>query len=240
MTKPDPLKWGEDSLSEFIKVAYENTFATYVNLRAEYKLLEDIDKIFRILIENLINTPEWFAGFFLLRTHSSFLGGARLTLSGQIPEAFMVLRGCLENAIYGLYLSRHPESRKTWLRRHHNKEAYEKVKNEFRMGRLLDDFLSKVDKNLYQMANTLYKRTIDYGAHPNEAALTSNLKLSKGQDYVKFNLNYLTGDSLLLRLCLKTNAQIGVCSLYIFRHVYRERYDIVGISDMLETLGKDL
>jgi len=80
MTIPDPPKWGQDPLSEFIKSAYENTFSTYVNLRKEFNLLEEIDKCFRLLIDNLINTPEWFAGFFLLRTHASFLGGGYVSL----------------------------------------------------------------------------------------------------------------------------------------------------------------
>lgn len=237
MTKPDPPEWGEDSLSEFIKTAYENTFATFVNLRAEYKLLKDIDKSFKLLIENLINTPEWFAGFFLLRTHASFLGGVRLSCSGQIPEAYMVLRGCLENALYGLYLSRHPESCERWLCRHDSKDAYRKVKKEFQIRRLLD-FLAKIDNNLYQATNSLYNRTIDYGAHPNERALTSNLRRSEKNGYITFDLNYLTGDSPGLRLCLKSTAQIGVCSLYIFRHIYLERYDILGISAILDKLKK--
>jgi hypothetical protein len=237
MTKPDPPEWGADFLSEFIKTAYENTFATFANLRVEYKLLRVIDEIFRLVIENLINTSEWFAGFFLLRTHASFLGGVRLSCSGQIPEAYMVLRGCLENALYGLYLSKHPESCEKWLCRHDSEDAYRRVKQEFQIRRL-QDFLAEIDNNLYQATNSLYNRTIDYGAHPNERALTSNLRRTEKNNCITFDLNYLTGNSLGLRLCLKSTAQIGVCSLYIFRHVYFERYDILGIAAKLDKLKK--
>lgn len=239
MTKQDPPNWGEDSLSEFIKVAYENSFASFVKLKPQYKRLKGIDRMYRVLVDNLHNTQEWFAGFFVLRTHSSFLGGARLTLSGQIAEAFMVMRGCLENALYGLYLSRHPDSRETWLRRHENEEVYKKVRNEFRIRRLLD-FLEEVDIDIYQVTNTLYERTIDFGAHPNERALSSSLRITEEQQSVRFDLNYLTGNSTELHHALKTNAQVGVCALEILRNVYTERYNILGITDTLQTLKNGL
>jgi len=151
----------------------------------------------------------------------------------------MVFRGCLENALYGIYQSRHPENCETWLLRHESREAYQKIRREFTIRKLLN-FLKEVDDKIYQSANSLYERTIDYGAHPNERALTSNLRQTKGEGYIKFDLNYLTGNTPALHLCLRTNAQIGVCVLFIFRHVYRERYDILGISDMLEKLKKGL
>jgi hypothetical protein len=239
MTKADPPKLGEDPLSEFIKKSTENTFATYVNLKAEYKLLEYIDKHYRVLIENLPDTPERFGGFFFLRTHSSFLGGARLSLSGQIPEAFMVLRGCLENALYGLYLGKNPDSRETWLRRHDDEETYRKNKNEFQIRRLLD-FLMEVDKELYRSTNVLYERTIDYGAHPNERAISSNLSRTKEEGSIEFSLRYLTVDSPALHYCLRSNAQVGVCALDIFGHIYRKLYDMLGISDALKMLKKEL
>lgn len=239
MTKADPPNWGSDDLSDFIKTAYENSFATFVNLKPQYKQLEEIDKTYRLIIDNLNNTKDWFAGFFLLRAHSSFLGGVRLSISSQAPEAFMVLRGCLENALYGLYLSRHKESQEIWLRRHDDEKSLKKVKNEFRIRALLD-FLKEEDISTYQVANMLYERTIDFGAHPNEKALSSGLKVTGDQAYVQFEINYLIGNSPVMHHCIKTNALIGVCTLDIFRNVYQERYDILGITDKLKKLKNDL
>lgn len=77
----------------------------------EYAKLAEIDGVFRKLIDNLLNTHDWFAAFFLLRAHSAFLAGSHLAMSGQAAEAYASLRLCLENGLYGLYLARNPGSR---------------------------------------------------------------------------------------------------------------------------------
>lgn len=48
-------------------------------------------------------------------------------------------------------------------------------------------------------------------------------------------MSYLLEDSGPFRACLLTNAQVGVCSLDIFREVFKERF-ILGISDDLGDL----
>ena len=234
-----PPDWGKDSLSEFIETARHNMFATFVNLPAQYNILKNIHGVYKHIIDNLINTPEWFAGFFLLKSHSAYLGGVRFAISGQCAETYMVLRGCIEAAIYGLYLSRNKKSHETWLNRHTSEECLKRVKEEFRIGKLFN-FLESVDPTIYKTAKLLYERTIDYGAHPNELALTSLLKRSDEGDVVKFNLNYLSGDSSAFRLSIKTTAEVGLCSLYIFKNVYNDRFKILGVTDKLEKLKSGL
>ena len=60
-----PPQWGEDPLSQFIQDAWHNTYATFANLKPEFKRLQAIHSCFKRIIDNLLNTPEWFAGFFL-------------------------------------------------------------------------------------------------------------------------------------------------------------------------------
>src|SRR3972149_11493555 len=115
-----PAGWGADDITGFIDNTRQNCFATYANLRQEYGKLAEVDGVFRKLVENLINTRDWFAAFFLLRAHSAFLAGAHLAMSGQAAETHAPLRLCLENALYGLYLARNPGSRGNWLRRPHS------------------------------------------------------------------------------------------------------------------------
>jgi hypothetical protein len=239
MTPPVPPDWGKDSLSEFIETAQHNTIATFVNLPNQYKLLENIHDVYKYITDNLINTPEWFASFFLLRSDSAYLGGVRLAISGQCAETYMVLRGCIEAALYGLYLSRNEASRETWLNRRNDEESLKRVKNEFQIGKLFV-FLKSVDPLIHQTAVRLYDLTIDYGAHPNELALTSLLRKTEEKDAVKFDLNYLCGDCPAFRLAMKTAAEVGLCSLYIFKNVYRERFSILGIDEKLDMLKTGL
>ena len=113
-----PKDWGQDPLSEFIETTRENTIATFANLAASVQPIAR-HSLFSIAIssKNLNNSPDWFSAFFVLRAHASYLGRVRFALSGQVFETYMVLRGCLENALYGFYFHRNPASQETWLRR---------------------------------------------------------------------------------------------------------------------------
>lgn len=151
----------------------------------------------------------------------------------------MVLRGCIEAALWGLYLSRHKDSRETWLQRHNDEATLKRVKAEFKIANLFAN-LKLADPTTHKAAKFLYDRTIDYGAHPNEAALTSLLHKTEENSTIKFNLSYLSGDTPAFRLALKTTAQVGVSSLLVFKNVFRERFAILGIDGRLDKLKEDL
>lgn len=237
---PAPPGWGTDNLSVFIETARHNTLATFVQARSVWGLLNRIDGVFRRAIDGMHNARAWFAGFFLLRAHAAYLGAVRLSTSGQLPEAYMVLRGCLENALYGLFIHENPGLREVWLRRHDAAASKQRVKDEFRIGRMLN-LLEARDPATGWPARDLYERTIGFGAHPNEMALLTVLRQAQGEGVVRFDLNYLSdGSTPALVLCLKTNAQVGVCGLKIFRLVVPERFDILGISDELVRLAVGL
>jgi hypothetical protein len=234
-----PPNWTEDSLSKFIQDTIDNTYATFHNLKPPYNKLKDIHVVFYKIVDNTDNTPDWFSTFFLVRSHSALLGAVRLALSGQVPEAYMVLRGCLENALYGFYVARKPESRETWLRRHDDEDSKKRVKKEFKISNLID-LLEKEDDILRNIASNLYERTIDYGGHPNERALLSVATKNEDEHKIRFQSAYLIGNEPALELCLKSCSQIGICSLSIFQMIYKARFDILGLSDELTVLKKGL
>jgi hypothetical protein len=128
-SKP-PANWSRDEISNLFDVARGNEYATFANLKGEVNRLIDLDTSYRKVIEGLNHSKEWFVGFFVLRTHSNFLAACRMGWSGQIPECYALLRSCLENALYGLYLARNPKSRETWLRRHDSDAHKKKVKDQ--------------------------------------------------------------------------------------------------------------
>jgi len=226
-----PPKWAADEITKYLDTARNNSFATFDNLRPEYQKLSEIDGVFRKLNENLQKSKDWFAGFFLLRSHSSYLTAVSLGMSGQVPEAYAILRLSLENALYGFYLSKNDASRETWLRRHDSEDNMKKVRSEFKV-RTLINTLEAEDNAQVKVVKTLYDRTIDYGAHPNERALTQTLHITEGDDHIEIKSNYLTGDDPSLHLCLKTTAQIGVCVLDVFRLIFKERFDLLGLTEI--------
>ncbi len=234
-----PPDWERDSLSEFLDKAHQNTLACFANLKPIWTRLREIHDAFRRAIDSLQGATPPFPIFFLLRTHASYLGAVKLAVGTLIPESYMVMRGCLENALYGLFLFRNPELAEVWLKRHDDKASKARVREEFKIWRMLD-LLEAMDRRIGSVARTLYERTIDFGAHPNERALTSNLRLTTEGTTRRFDLRYLTEDSTALRLCLKTNAQVGVTALHIFSLIYPERFAILGISEALVRLREDL
>jgi hypothetical protein len=233
-----PDDWGQDSLSQFLDTAQRNTIATFVNVRHDYNRLRDINTLYADLIHNLINTPDWFSAFFLLRAHASYLGAVRLATSGQAGETYMVIRGCLENALYGLYFHRNPNSIETWLSRTDSSKAKKRVRNEF-TARAMLSCLESVDPDTHRVADYLYQRTIEFGAHPNKDAVLSVLTKSDDTDAVHFQLRYLAAGAPMA-LAMKTTAQVGVCSLHIFQHVFKERFEIMQLTDRLRRLESGL
>jgi len=229
---PPPPNWEANEIARFFDAARSNEYATFANQTAEVSRLSDIDLGYRKAIAGVNHSKDWFAGFFLLRAHSNFLAACRLCWSAQIPESYALLRSCLENAVYGLYLAKHPESRETWLRRHDDAASKQKVKYEFKIGAMLK-LATEIDAKEGSVAKLLYDRTIDSGAHPNELALMQTLQINKSADQIEFKSNYLDQDSVALRAAMKTTAQVGVCALSLFRAVYPERFDIMGVTDLL-------
>lgn len=227
-----PPNWDANEISRFFDAARANEFATFANRTEEVARLSDIDLGYRKAIDGVNHSHDWFAGFFLLRAHSNYLGACRLCWSAQIPESYALLRSCLENALYGLYLAKHRESRETWLRRHDDDVSKQRVRDEFTIGAMLK-LAADLDPTEGAVAKVLYDRTIDSGAHPNELALMQTLQITESADKIEFKSSYLDQDSPALRVTLKATAQVGVCALSLFRVVYPERFAIVGVTDLL-------
>jgi hypothetical protein len=232
-----PPGWGDDPLSKFIQGTTDNTYATFHNLKEWYNRLSDINASFGDATQNMDRAQDWFASFFLFRAHSAYLAGIRLALSGQVPEAYMVLRGALECALYGLYVARKPSVSEIWLRRDEDEASRRKVRKEFKVANVFQ-VLELEDQKLHKIAGNLYERTIDYGGHPNQQAFLSVMKQQSDDSKITFQSAYMIGNEDALHLCLKSCAQIGICALSIFRLVFRERFDILGISQNLESMKK--
>jgi hypothetical protein len=234
-----PPGWGSDKLSEFVGHAWQNSFATFANLRPQYSLLRDIDQAYVTLIEGLNNPRPWHPTLFLLRAHAAYRGAVRLAISGQVVEAYMVLRGCLEAGLYGFYVTEDRERFKVWARRHEGEDARATCRDTFKIGRVFGALETRAAV-LAHRAHALYDTTIDEGAHPNERAILRNLRNIEDDEGVTFLLNYLTDDSPSLNLCLKVTAGLGLCTLELFGLIYQERMRLIGLVEQLDRMKAEL
>ena len=96
--------------------------------------------------------------------------------------------------------------------------------------------------DLAAVFETLYQRTIDFGAHPNERSVTANLRSEKiDPESTRYSMIYLHGgDGQMLDHGLKTVAQVGFCSLLLFQTVWPGNFDALGVRARLETLRSRL
>ena len=234
-----PPKWGTDDITKFIDTAYANAQVTFVNLEAEYSRISQIDGVLRKLCENLSHMDEWFAAFFVLRSHSTWLAAATLAMSARVAETYIMLRATIENGLYGLHIAKHPDLQVVWLRRHASPNHKSRIRKEFKFGNLVET-LSREDANEARVAQTLYDQCIDQGAHPNERALMQNLKIEVGAQVTTFEVKYMNADPIMLGLALMSTARVGVCVLGIFSHVYKTQFDLLGLSAQLPLLRDGL
>lgn len=235
-----PKGWGEDDLSLFIEHAYLNSLASFVKHKDRFVKLAAVDCAYGRVTDGLDNVSSWFSALFAFRAHSSFRASCRLAVSGQAPEAYMVMRGCLENALYGWYLAVRPNLRDIWLARHKDESSFAAVKKGFKPSVMLSSLRENAPL-VAAVATTLYNRTIDLGAHPNEQSLMQVLRISDHGSERRLHVDYLSSDQeVAFGLCIRSAAQVGICALDMLGLVFEDRFRLLGVDIELGRLKAGL
>lgn len=230
-----PAGWGKDELTAFFELARAHTFGTFHGLITEFNSLRWIDEGFLRFIKDWTDPETPTTVTLVPRAHSAFRAATQLTLSGQIPEAYMVMRGCLEYALYANHMAMEPGAFETWRRRDENAASRKKCVREFAGSRLFGS-LRKRDNTIGDRAGLLYERAIDFGAHPNELAVGSLMSVEESETVATINHSYLSGDGLPLRLCLKSLGQTGLITLEIFCLLYPKRCKAALVAETVATV----
>jgi len=237
-----PEDWGKEPLSEFIEAAHRNCIASFVNYRElrVMKALKEVDALFRCVLGiRYKEVKEILLPGFVGRSHSAYLGSIQLSTAGQAAEAYPVIRLCLENALYALFIQDDPaidkeipERLQIWADRGTNDEATKKCRHTFGYGNIRDHLVGR-DSALGEETNALYERTVVYGAHPNfyAHATTSDPLKSEGGE-----VQYLLPDTDAAKLAIQTAVHAGMCSLRIFGLILRDRFEEAGIPGRLRKI----
>ncbi len=224
-----PPGWGTDKLTDFHAQAFHNGLASYVHMRPAVNVLIEVDAVFHQAGENLRNPPDFLGAMLLLRSHSAYRAATRLAMSGETPETFPLLRASLEYALYAVHINRNPGHGEIWLRRHDDDAARSRAKRTFQHVAVMQT-LERTDATLAGQVKNLYERSIDFGAHPNERAMTGSMTVEEVPDGKVFSAVYLHGDPLVLSHVLKTTAQVGVGALLMLSIVFRDRFRLLTID----------
>lgn len=234
--KPPPRDWGKDEFTRFLDLARGNQFATFVNKPMVPYLIE-IDACFQCVEQGWINPRPQFATIFMFRAHAAYRAALGSAMAGQAFEVFPLLRSCLECAAYGLHIGSDDERAEIWLRRHDDAKALKRMRKEFVASRLRET-IEFHSKRMLALFDQMYERTIDFGGHPNEQALLSNITRNEEEDRTEFQTVFVHGDDLQLVHALKNTGQVGLWVLHAFQLIYRERFGLLGVEDRMIQLRK--
>lgn len=149
----------------------------------------------------------------------------------------MLLRGCLEAALYGLYIAKNPDSRQIWHNRHKNDQCRKALKSKFTISNL-KKCLANIDSDVHARLSKYYEYTIDLGGHPNIWSVESHI--DNIDDSGPLVLHYLHPLSNVLLATFKTCAIVGVTGLDVFRHVFPQLYIQLELNNRIVVLKRGL
>jgi hypothetical protein len=233
--------WGPDELSQFLKQAEENTFASSFNLGPEFSRLADIHALWVEVAASFSVAPDddLLAIWFLHQSNSAWLAALRIGMGGQVIDAQPLLRSCIEYAAYALHFTCNPPLKQVWLNRHDNEHSRKKSRAEFGPAKVKDS-LRLTSSEIAARFELLYETTIDFGGHPNERGLSARLNIVH-EDGAKVTWVTRLTDNMNDYLFLsRTAARAGVHALEVFERVFETRFRIASFDARLKQLQRGL
>jgi hypothetical protein len=239
LEKPRPEVWQDRPLFTFIEDCWNNSIAVAGNKNVVALRLAAVDKIFDDFhnVIKLENISQFVPAFLCMRAFSAYRASAMVGLC--LPtDGYALQRSCLENAGYARLIADDSTLSESWLRRDDGEDSRKLIRRTFTQTAIRDSIAAK-DTKLSEIYQALYERSIDFGAHPNEKAVTSSLvKDSLKTKAIQFKL--LMGDGPALDHSLRSAAQVGVCALKVFGTIFKTQFDNEGFSLLTEQAAQGL
>jgi hypothetical protein len=169
-----------------------------------------------------------------------------MTLAGQVPESFVMMRSCLEYAGYALAIfadprpENAPSREEVFVNRHIDDASMKAQKKEFQIGNI-HKTIAAFDQSVANIFQFLYNRSIDYGGHPNPNGLLSAMHLDKEDEKLTSIMTLaMTVEPLPLMYAMRSVAQVGLTVLYIFEQIFKAKFELLGIRFEMDALRKEL
>jgi len=231
-----------NELTKSISHAWHNIRVTWSQHEPIVQLLSSINDLFMKYLKVFSKLSEEATiasspAAFLARAYGCYLASVRISSSGQIAEAFVMFRACIENALYGYYINKRPELGNIWIERHQGKDAKKLVRDNFRIGAILG-FLAEQEPKVGPWIKDMYDKSIDYGAHPNVYSIGLNLRYIENER--KDVMDIFNSNAHILKPCLFANVRFGLGCLSVFRLIYPEELRNHGVPEELKSLFNGL
>jgi hypothetical protein len=231
--------WGKDKLTQEIEKAFCNIGVSFLKLKPHFYLLKKANEIFIDAFEQ-INTDtieREIAGLLFGRAFGCFLGAVRLSSSGQMTETWILLRALIENCLYAFYIFASPERADIWVNRHKDEASNKKCKDTFKVGSIWAELKIR-SKRTANEAKTLYDKTIDWGAHPNERSLFPNIVPKPNGSGLSLRL--VNADPAFIRTSVIYTIRTSLFTFRIFNLVFPEVFGQPNLDIKIQNLDRQL
>ena len=232
------LSSNPDNLIPFLELVAANQKARIANFSGPYQLIRRVNICLSTASKHLINPKPVLAGLLLPRCEYAYKAAAGMALSGQVVEAFVMMRSCLEYAGYALTIFQNPALEKVFMARLASAAGKSAQKSTFQVHKIRS-IIESFDTKLAETFQTLYERSISFGAYPNPAALMSTLQMPKDPVDQSFTAFALSPDEQVLRHAMKSVAQVGLTALFIFQHIFKAKFELLGIREEMDKLRSE-
>lgn len=239
-----PEGWGDDLLTNFQSIAFQNELATFAHVPQWQEMLLDVatvlNKCSSYAIKLVYKTDEPSAILLFLTAHNQYLASVRSVSAGQCLAVFPIGRATVESALYSWYLSINIEAALRWNNKPANKNELKQWGNEFRFSSLTKK-LCAIDKRLANWAKYLHQFAIDFGAHPNKDALYSNMEQKQGEDgLITFKMVYLHPWNPLSISTAKFTIETGMFAIRLFAFGFPQAEQFLNLSQDVNRLENNL
>ena len=234
--RPVPKHWGESELTKFLALLEEQTLATFAGLPDWFGILVRIDQSVTEQAPNFfheIDPPRRTSVKLFMRCFATYRATVRLSVSGQLFEATVLMRSLLESAAYAWLCYVSEQHRKAWEDRGNGAEERKRSRQLFSWSDLLKT-LASTDANLSARISDQYDHLIDHGAHPNVNGLELSSDVKEiGHDKYEIVTVFAHGrDAVLLAVLDLVRCMHYVCQL--LHMVIKERLQIRGLDSEFE------
>jgi hypothetical protein len=228
--------FGDDDLTRFLQVVNSNQIANLANFPEPYSLMRRVNDCFSTAGKHLINPEPVTTGILFLRSQYAYKTTVGMALAGQVVEAFVMMRSCLEYAGYALVMFDNPASEDVFFSRHLGDATMKGVqKREFLICNVRDK-IATFDRKLAVLFQEFYDHAIDLGGHPNPLAVCNAVQMESSGSGHTFRTLALSKDEITLRHAMKSTAEVGLTALFIFQHIFKAKFELLGLGAELDSL----
>ncbi len=155
-----------------------------------------------------------------------------------------MMRPCLEYAGYALAIFADPRLEDTpsrdevFVNRNVDDVSLKSQKEEFIVGKIRE-IIATFDQNLAENFTILCERSIGYGGNPNPYGLLTGINMeTKDEQLTTITTLALTDDPIITMFAMKNATQVGLTSLFIFQHIFRKKFELLGIRAEIDAFRK--